>query len=249
MTFYAQLKNLFTALVKEHSLFDEPVSISARILKNEEAIGNPTRQDYPLLKGKEFLMEACFKDCRGQAFTDAPCEKLSTLAEILALPLDITENRALFIASLNAVMRYLKPEIATVHCRDDEPEDCAGEVIRRLQQQSVAKVGLVGLQPAILEQLAATFGAENVVCVDRDENQRGSSKFGVPIQWGDEKETAELFQQCDLVLATGSTVVNGSLPGLLSLAEEAAVPLFFFGTSIAGTAELMNLKRYCFEAA
>jgi len=247
--FYAQLKEHFVALAKEHSLLGESISISARILKNEEAIGNPTRQDYPLLKGKEFLMEASFRDCRGQAFTDAPCEKVSTLAEILALPLDNTEHRALFVASLNAVVRYLKPELTTVHCRDDEPEECAGEIIRRLQQQTVAKVGLVGLQPAILELLATTFGAENVFCVDRDEHQRGSSKFGVPIKWGDEQETAELFEQSDLVLATGSTVVNGSLPGLLALAEKEDVPICFFGTSIAGAAELMSLKRYCFEAA
>jgi len=247
--FYAQLKETFTTLVRENFLLGEKISISARILKNEEAIGNPTRQDYPLLKGKEFLMEACFRECRGQAFTDAPCEKISTLADIVALPLENTEQRALFIASLNAVMRYLKPELATVHCRNDEPEECAGEIIRQLQQQPVAKVGLVGLQPAILEQLATTFGAENVFCVDRDEQQRGSSKFGVPITWGDEKETAKLFEQSDLVLATGSTVVNGSLPGLLTLASDNAVSLFFFGTSIAGTAELMNLKRYCFEAA
>lgn len=249
MKFYEQLKELFADLAIKHSLLGESISISARILKNEEAIGNPTRQDYPLLKGKEFLMEACFKECRGQAFTDTPCEKVSTLAEILALPLDNTEHRALFIASLNAVVRCLKPELATVHCRDDEPEECAGEIIRRLQQQSVAKVGLVGLQPAILEQLAKTFGAENVYCVDRDEHQRGSRKFGVPIKWGDEQETDELFKQSDFVLATGSTVVNGSLPRLLELAEQEVVPICFFGTSIAGTAELMNLKRYCFEAA
>ncbi len=247
--FYSQLKEHFAVLAKEHSLLGESISISARILKNEEAIGNPTRQDYPLLKGKEFLMEASFRECRGQAFTDAPCEKVSILAEILALPLDNTEHRGLFIASLNAVVRYLKPELATVHCRDDEPEECAGEIIRRLQKQSVAKVGLVGLQPAILEQLATTFGAENVFCVDRDEHQRGSSKFGVSIKWGDEQETAELFEQSDLVLATGSTVVNGSLPGLLDMAEKNSVPICFFGTSIAGTAELMKLKRYCFEAA
>lgn len=247
--FYSQLKEHFATLSREHSLLGENISISARILKNEEAIGHPTRQDYPLLKGKEFLMEASFKECRGQSFTDAPCEMVSTLAEILTLSLDTTEHRALFIASLNAVVRYLNPELATVHCRDDEPEECAAEIIRQLQQQSVARIGLVGLQPAILEQLATTFGADNVFCVDRDENQRGNSKFGVEIKWGDDQETAELFEQSDLVLATGSTVVNGSLPGLLELAEKNSVPICFFGTSIAGTAKLMNLKRYCCEAA
>ncbi|SEA29654.1 Putative heavy-metal chelation [Desulfuromusa kysingii] len=246
--FYSQLKERFSILAKEHSLLGENIAISARILKNEEAIGNPTRQDYPLLKGKEFLMEANFRGCRGQAFTDAPCEKVSTLAGILALPIEKVEHRALFIASLNAVIRFLKPELETVHCHNDEPEECAAEIIRRLQKQPVAKIGQVGLQPAILAKLVETFGADNVICIDRDEHQRGSSKFGVPIKWGGEQETAELFKQSDVVLATGSTVINGSLPTLIKLAEKNTVPLYFYGTSIAGTAELMNLKRFCFQA-
>jgi uncharacterized protein (DUF4213/DUF364 family) len=248
MEFYELLKDRFAVLAKKHYLLLEKITISARVLSNEEAIGNPTRQDYPLLKGKEFLLEASFRGCRGQGFTDAPTEQTSTLAEVLALPLDNTANRALFIAGLNAVMRYLKPDLSTVHCHDDEPEECAGEIICRLQQQEIAKVGLVGLQPAILERLVESFGPENVTCIDRDESQRGSSKFGVPIKWGDELETNSLFKQSDLVLATGSTVVNGSLPGLLKLADKNDIPVFFYGTSIAGTAELMELNRYCFEA-
>ena len=247
--FYQQLKEKFFKLAQEHSLLDEPVSISARILQNEEAIGNPTRQDYPLLKGKEFLMEASFKGCRGQAFTDAPSKQVSTLNAILERSLDSVPNLALFIAALNAVMCFLKPDLMTIHCHDDEPEDCAAEIIKRLQQQGDIKVGLVGLQPAILEALVEAFGADNVSCVDRDENQRDKLKYGVAIKWGDDQETAELFQQSQVVLATGSSVINRSLPGLLSLAQEHHSEIIFFGTSISGTAELMNLKRFCFEAA
>lgn len=246
--FYTELKKRFNIIAREHALLDEIVSINARILSNEEAIGNPTRQDYPLLKGKEFLMEATFRDNRGQAFTDAPCEKTSPLTEIIDLSLDSVGNRALFIATLNAVMRYLKPEVATIHCHDDEPEECAAEIIKRLQPQNPKNIGLVGLQPAMLEVLAETYGTNNVTCVDRDESQRGKEKYGVEIKWGDEDETAELFKTSDIVLATGSTVVNGSLPGLLKLAEVHNSPIKFYGTSIAGTAELMNLQRFCFKA-
>lgn len=247
--FYQQLKEHFLALATEHGLLADRVSVAARILNNQEAIGNPTRQDYPLIKGKEFLMEASFRDCRGQAFTDAPCETSSSLADIIDLPLESIGNRALFIAALNAVMRYLKPELLTIHCHDDEPEECAAEIVRRIQDKDAARVGLVGLQPAMLETLVEALGAEQVACVDRDENQRGNSKYGVPIKWGDEEETAELFEKSDLVLATGSTIVNGSLPGLLHLAARFDTEIYFYGTSIAGAADLMNLKRFCFEAA
>jgi len=247
--FYSQLKERFQSLAEEHSLLDQPVSVTARILSNEEAIGNPTRQDYPLLKGKEFLMEARFQDCCGQAFTDAPNELGASLGEILNLPLDNIPHRAIFIASLNAVMRFLKMDVMTIHCHDDEPEDCAAEMIQRLKKKQISNVGLVGLQPAILEALVECFGANSIRCVDRDENQRGQLKYGVPIKWGNEQETAELFQESDLVLATGSTIVNGSLPGLLKLAEDYQTEIIFYGTSIAGAAELMNLNRFCFEAA
>jgi len=246
--FYTQLKERFQKLAGDHELLDEQVAVSARILSNAEAIGNPTRQDYPLLKGKEFLMEARFRGSQGQAFTDAPCETAATLGEILALPLDTVGNRALFIAALNAVMRHLRPELGTVHCHDDQPEECACELVRRLQEQEIARIGLVGLQPALLESLAGAFGAWNISCVDRDNSQRGKSKFGVPIRWGDDKETRELFVTSDIVFATGSTVVNGSLPGLLQLADRYQTPLIFYGTSIAGTAELMGLKRFCHKA-
>lgn len=247
--FYGQLKERFLSVAKEHSLLHEPVTVTARILNNEEAIGNPTRDDYPLLKGKEFLMEATFQDCPGQAFTDAPSEQVSSLGEILNLPLDGVSNRAIFIATLNAVIRSLKTDIMTIHCHDDEPEDCAAEMIQRLQKMPISRVGLVGLQPAILEALVDCFGADSVLCVDRDESQREQSKYGVPIKWGDDQETAELFQKSELVLATGSTIVNGSLPGLLKLSEDCQTDIIFYGTTIAGAAKLMNLKRFCFEAA
>lgn len=247
--FYSQLKTRFVALATEHSLLQEPVSVSARILSNEEAIGNPTRQDYPLLKGKEFLMAARFNDCQGQAFTDAPSEETVALKEILDRPLDSVANRAIFIAALNAVLRSLNPEIMTVHCHDEEPEDCAIKVINRLKQMWIKKVGLIGLQPAILEALVEAFGADNVFCVDRDESQRDGIKYGVPIKWGNVKETKGLFSQSELVLATGSTVVNGSLPELLNWSKVYQTEIIFYGTSIAGAAELMNLNRFCFEAA
>jgi len=243
-----ELKERFSSLAQEHNLLEEPVSITARILKNEEAIGNPTRQDYPLLKGKEFLMEAKFHECCGQAFTDAPSERVATLSEIIDLPLDNVPDRAIFIATLNAVMRFVKPEFATIHCHDDEPETCADEIIKQLQNQAVQRVGLIGLQPAILENLAKTFGPDNVICIDRDENMRNSEKFGVPIKWGDEKEAETLFAQSDVVLSTGSTIVNGSLAGFLSLAEKYKTGIYFYGTTIAGAAELMGLQRFCFKS-
>ncbi len=244
---YRQLQEKFIALVREHDLLNEDIVIQTRILKNVEAIGNPDRQDYPLLKGKEFLMEATFRGARGQAFTDDPAEYSGPLREIAELRLQTTGEKGLFTACLNAVVCYLEPELGTVHCKDDEPEDCAKEIAEFLNSVNPTFIGLVGLQPAILENIAAAFGAENVACLDRDEDFRGQSKFGVPIEWGDREALQRLFAKADLILATGSTIVNGSLVEILDLAEKHAVPAYFFGTTIAAAAHLLGLNRLCFK--
>ena len=54
-----------------------------------------------------------------------------------------------------------------------------------------------------------------------------------------------LIDWCDVGLATGSTLVNGSLDNLLARFEAASKPLAFFGNTIAGTAALNNLQRVC----
>jgi hypothetical protein len=102
-----------------------------------------------------------------------------------------------------------------------------------VRQKEPKSVGMIGLQPAILQAMTKNFGPENLSCVDRDEEFRGQSKFGVPITWGDEQGLQVLFQKSDLVLSTGSTIVNGSLPGILDLADRCDVPIYFYGTSIA----------------
>lgn len=246
---YQSLREKFAELARDNDLLEEGIVIQTKILKTAEAIGNPDRQDYPLLKGKEFLMEATFRGARGQAYTDDPAEFSGPLKEIAGLALQTTGEMALFVACLNAVVRYLEPELGTVHCKDNEPEQCAREITEFVRSCKPGFIGLVGLQPAILESLANEFGASNVACLDRDEAFRGQTKFGVPITWSDRESLEELFAKADLVLATGSTIVNGSLTGILDLAESSGVPVYFFGTSIAGAAYLLGLNRLCFQAA
>lgn len=66
-------------------------------------------------------MQATLHGAPGQAYTDMPGNYTGTLAEVLALPLVNNFQRAAFIASLNAVLRYLGLVNKTVHCRDKEP--------------------------------------------------------------------------------------------------------------------------------
>jgi len=81
--------------------------IHTRSLSPEQAIGKPAHRDYPLLKGKEFLTEALFNGVAGQAYSSSGGDYKGNLAEILELPLQNDRERTIFIASLNATLRYL----------------------------------------------------------------------------------------------------------------------------------------------
>ncbi len=187
-------------------------------------------------------------DAIGQAYTQAPSEFEGSLEEIFRLSLDDIRNRGLFIASLNAVMRYIYPDLTTVHCKDNEPEECAEEIANFLETLAPKKIGMIGLQPAMLEALTKKFGASSIACLDRDEDNTGKEKFGVTIEFGDNDSTQKLFLNSDLVLATGSTVVNGSLVDIINLSNSTNTPLYLYGTTVAGTAKLLGLKRLCFRS-
>lgn len=246
--FYRELQRKIHELVAQHHLADTRISITTQVLKPVEAIGHPDRRDFPLLKGREALMQADFKGAKGQAYTDAPTEYSGPLRDILTLDFENTRERALFIAALNAVMRYLHPDVKSIHCKDNEPEECAREIVRTIEPLNPAAIGIIGLQPAILEAVGETFGTENVACVDRDEENRDQIKYGVRIAWGDHEGMERLFREHDLVLATGSSLANGSLPEILALAERHQTPVYFYGTTIAGTARLMGLNHVCFKS-
>ncbi len=118
---YAEIKEKFGKIVAENNLREGNVRISAKTLSAEEAIGNPERDDFPLLKGKERLMQAEFNGSLGQAFTDLYGNFEGTLQNVLDMELKNNFRRAIFIATLNAVMRHLGLIDGTIHCKNNGP--------------------------------------------------------------------------------------------------------------------------------
>ncbi|NLY70456.1 MAG: hypothetical protein GX076_02050 [Clostridiales bacterium] len=235
---YAKLKDYLKRVATENDLMKDKVLVKGRVLSNKEAIGNPTRQDYPLLKGKEKLLQAEFKGCCGQAFTDSPGNFQGTLSEFLERPLESNFERASFVAVLNAVMRHLNLIDGTIHCKDDEPEECAKKIVDHIKQNyGNPRVAMIGLQPAILAQCSSVF---KVRLVDLDPDNIGTIKSGVLIEDAD-TNTKEVLEWADLVLVTGSTVANGTIVNFLELDK----PTIFYGTSIAGTAKILGVDRFC----
>jgi hypothetical protein len=235
--FYDELLSKFKEIVEENRLLDEKIEVTGKTLSPEEAIGNPSRKDFPILKGKEQLIEAEFKGEKGQAFTDMPGNFSGTIDEILNKKIESNYDRAILIATINAVCKYLGLTQKTIHCKDDEPEECSDKLVSYIKKEyKNPKIALIGYQPSMLEKLSSNF---QVRIVDLNKNNIGKFKFGVKIEDAQTK-TEDVLEWSELILATGSTIANATITNYLC-----DKPVIFYGTTIAGAATLMNLNHFC----
>jgi len=212
--------------------------VSARNLTPEEAIGKPDRDDYPLITGKEVMMEARFKTSIGQAFTDQAGNFEGTIGEVLQLTLDTNFRRAVFVATLNAVMRSMDQVSATVHCKDKEPALCAKQLPEYIETYyGRPKIAFVGLQPGLIQALSdAKF---DLRVTDLNPDNIGQIRCGVKIDHV--ACNVKNVRWADLVLSTGSVLVNDTYQEL-----EQGKPIIYYGVTVAGLAKLFDLSRICF---
>lgn len=233
------LNDLRRGLNSDSDSMEEVIASSP--LGPKEALGETERKDFPLLMGKEVLMQAGYKGYAGQAFTTASGSFHGCLGDVLKWPLQSTFKRAVFIATMNAVLRSLGLIEGTVHCKDDGPRECATHLSLWLKEQSADKVALIGMQPAILETLVIALGPERVMVADLAE--AGKVRCGVKVLDG--LESSRIFEECQIILITGSTLVNGTIDGLIENALRHKRRVVFYGTTIAGAAYLLGLERFC----
>jgi len=235
--FYMDLKAKFSRMIDDKAISGEAIKvISARTLTVKEAIGEPERNDYPLMRGKEFMVEANFRGARGQAFTDMPGSYEGSLGDVLSS--DLTDNfqRAIFVASLNAVMRHHQIIEETVHCRDQEPWLCAKRLVAYIREKyNHPKIALIGYQPAMADSLVEFYPLR---IVDMDVDNIGQERAGVIVDAP--AVTREVIDWCDVILSTGSTAVNGTMGEFLN-----TKPVVFYGVTVAGIAALCGFNRYC----
>jgi hypothetical protein len=223
-------------IIEGKDLLNENLSVTARTLTPIEAIGKPERDDYPILKGKEVMIEADFLGSKGQAFTDHPGNYNGSLKDVLELDFENVFNRAIFVASLNAVLKHLDLVRDTVHCKDLVPKICAQNLVLNVKERfGNPKIGFIGLQPGMVEELSKAYELR-VVDLDKDNIGRVFNKTVIE----DVKNTKDVLEWCDIILATGSTVVNSSYSNFL-----VGKPLILYGVTISGLAYLFDLDFYC----
>ncbi|NLT15110.1 MAG: DUF364 domain-containing protein [Clostridiales bacterium] len=234
------LKERFQELVKQNSLSTDEVKITTKSLTPEEAIGTPKRRDFPILTGQEVMLQAEYKGSFGQAFTDAPTIMNGTLGDILSLDLsEDSHNRAMFIATINAVMTYLGLVDRTVHCKTEDPEKCAQEFVSFVRKNyGNKKIALIGYQPSMLEALSKEF---TLRVLDLSPKNVGQIRYGVKVEHGIDDYKDVVLDWADVVLCTGSTLCNGTIVNFIDIGKE----VVFFGITVAGAAYLMGWPRLC----
>jgi len=239
MNFYEKIKGKFCKLIKGDEVWSSRINVvNVRPLTSKEAIGNPERDDFPLLKGKEVMIQADFRGSLGQAFTDMPGNYSGTLREVFEMSLTNNFQRAIFTSSINAVLRHFQFISKTVHCRNKEPGECASHLTNYIRKHfSEPRIAFIGLQPAMITSLSLYF---EIRAIDLDQDNIGKRKAGILIE-GISK-TKEILSWADIILATGTTAVNNTLSSLLI-----NKPIIFYGVTISGIAFLMGYKQYCFR--
>ncbi len=238
---FETLKTEFLKILAEENLLTEKVEIISKALTPEEAIGITKRKDFPIITGNEIMLQADCRGAKGQSFTDSPAVFKGTLDEICNMDLESDPQAAgLFIAALNAVMKYLGKADCTVHCKGEDTEHCAKDVLTYIKKNyGNPKIALIGYQPAMLESLAKEF---RLRVLDLDPKNVGALRYGVEVEDGISAYEDAVKGWADLVLCTGSTICNGTIVDFIGIDK----PVLFFGTTLSGAASILGLKRLCF---
>ena len=182
-------------------------------------------------------MQAEFRGSMGQAFTDMYGDFSGKLSDVLEMDLANNFRRAVFISSLNAVMRHLRLVDKSTHCKDSEPRECSHELVKYIERNyGNPRIAMVGFQPRMVEALAKKF---ELRVTDMDEKNIGTEKFGVTID--SPEKIRDNLDWCDMALVTGTTVVNNTFDQFVI-----SKPVVFYGITISGVAKLLGLKSFCY---
>ncbi len=234
-----ELKEQINKIIKSHKIKDGIVRIKTKVLSAEEAIGNPEHDDYPIQKGRERLMQADFNRDYGVAFTDMFGNYKGSLYEIINMELKNNFRRAVFISTINAVLKGLGSIDKTSHCKNEGLVNCQKKIVEFIRENfGNPKIFQAGFQPRFVEALSREF---ELRVTDIDKDNIGKKINGVTIE--SPENTEKNIKWCDLIFATGSTFVNNTYKQFIVKNK----PTVFYGVTCAGAVYLSNLKRYCPE--
>ncbi|MBS7610925.1 hypothetical protein KEJ27_01735 [Candidatus Bathyarchaeota archaeon] len=237
---YDELYEEFYRIVRTNNLLSAKVKC---IVPGGEVLRLPSGE-YLAARGKEVIVHCEVEGGFGQAFTSFPKEFEGRVKDVLGFIYGDDWKRAIFFATLNAVLHKLNLIRGAVHCRESEPESCGEELVSyTLSRFGRVKVVHIGYQPGHVKALARSLGPERLYVTDLDPMNVGQIKFGVKILDG--ALNREVLGKVDVAYITGSTAVNGTLPELLELCELYGVKPVIYGVTGKGLAKLLKLEAFC----
>ncbi len=228
----------------EEGLLETPVCIKCRphrcISSEYECAGDGLHG-----RGGEWIVEASLLQSKGEAIVHTPCNFEGPLHDLLSLPLDNERNRAFVVSSVNALLRELKLVDQNLYCLSPDPSNCRMEIVRTiLKRYGLVHVGMAGLKPSLVEQLVETFGVDRIRIVDPFERNVGNIHSGVEV-WDVTDRTKDMVKRSDVVLFTGSTLVNGTFDLIWEEIHAQGKDYIAYGNTILGIGMLMGVDGIC----
>ena len=237
---FGVLKEHFREIVEENSFTDEQVRVKCRGLSPKEAVGETDRKDLPILNSEEVMIQAEVDGYIGQAFTSTASFYEGTIRDIMEMEIvEDSYNRAIFIATLNALMRKSGECDRTVHCKDKGPNECAKKTRDWIREHyGCPKITEIGYQPFLLDEFSQEFP---VRVLDLNPDNIGQIRYGVKVEDGIEA-CEDALAWADIVFCTSSTLGNGTIVNYLDIGK----PVYFYGTTGCCAAALLGLERSCY---
>jgi len=226
---YASLRQYFRETLDKYGIYDKTVRVGAG-LRDE---------DFPKELGPEVKIIAEYEGATGECSTSFPDRFQGTLAEVLEFDIENDpRKRSVFIAVLNAVMNKWELSDDCVSCADTDKQRCAERIAAHYKRSNGnVKVMVGGYQPHIVKTLAENF---KIRVLDLDPEHIGKTYDGVTIEDGTEAFSDAVWW-ADVILCTGSAITNGTIVDYMNMPKD----IMFYGTTIAGSARILQLRRQC----
>ncbi len=238
----------FKGLIAREGLLNESVICRPRLGREF----NLPSDEYALIRGPEILLECRIAKFKGHAFTPYPLRYEGVLRD-MASSIDLSDIgwRGVFFASLNALLSMLGIIEGGTHCSGDKPERCGKELVNYLLRNYGRGVRVlhIGYHPGHVKALVGNFRELHVTDLNRE--VVGKVKYGVRVVDG--SKNSELIKRVDVVLITGSTIVNKTLYGIVEEVFKGGKAGVIYGVTAKGAYSLLkrrfkefsNLAYFC----
>ncbi len=201
----------------------------------------PSR-DYALLRGREILLECCFRDSIAQVFTVAPRGYRGSIGDVFSLDLRNSYNRSLFYAVASAILKHFRASaLGTIHCSGCKPRECGRLLAKKLYMEygGSARVLHIGYQPSHVEELYRVY-RDNLLVTDLSRENLWVVKNNRLVYDG--LDNRIYIGSVDIVLATASSIVNNTFWEILENVIVKKKKLIVYGVTATPIIELLREK-------